>query len=114
MVAEKPVVTDAKPRESWMHKMPAGEPGPREVHSPAHAAEMHSAHSPMHAASHAPTMHTAAESTPASRCRRRKGDSRTERTSYEAINQLSDHATSSVFGAPMRVNRRANSTAHYK
>jgi hypothetical protein len=126
VVAEKPVVSKAKPREAWMPKMPAGEPGPCEVHSPAHptethapahAAKMHSAaHGPMHSASHASTVHAAAaaESAAAGQRRRRKRDRRTKRTSYEAINELSDHGTSSVFGAPMRVNRRANSTAHYK
>jgi hypothetical protein len=125
MVVEKSVVVEAKPREAWMAKMRASEPGPCEVHSPAHtcethapahAAEMHSAaHRPMHAAppaavhaataaestavhaaSHAPTVHAAsaaAESTTASQRRRRKRDRCTERTSYEAINELADHRT---------------------
>jgi hypothetical protein len=103
MVVEKPVASEAKPREPWMHKMPAGKPGPCEVHSPAHASEVHpsahaaemhsAAHSPMHAASHAPTVHAAAEAAAASQRRRRKRDSRTERTSYEAINELADHRT---------------------
>src|SRR6476661_1101742 len=49
MVAEKAVVPEAEPRETWMPKMSAGETGSCEVHSPAsethaaaHAAEMHS------------------------------------------------------------------------
>lgn len=113
VVVEKAVVVEAKPREARMYKMPAGEPGPSEVHSsahtakahaPAHAGEMRSAPptAGVHAASpaasmHAPAptaaVHAAAESTAASQRRRRKRDRRTERTSYEAINELADHRT---------------------
>jgi hypothetical protein len=117
MVVEKSVVVEAKPREAWMAKMRAGEPAPCEMHSPAHtcethapahAAEMHSAaHTSMHAAApaavHAATaaestaVHAAsaapAKPTAASQRRRRKRDRCTERTSYEAINELADHRT---------------------